>query len=109
MLDAELNVIEFPSHLKNLIAKFPLLPETAKKLIAAIADELGSPEGFTPRHKLNDVSRSFPYNFRTMANRDASKTGPKEKILVGKHMMYRNLSLLELLCEDLTRKEGGIQ
>lgn len=79
----------------------PGLNPIAEKLIAAVEAELG--DGFTARHKINRVSKSFPYNHRTMANRDSLGTGPKDKIMVGKHMFYSNLSVLEMLREDLSK------
>ena len=77
------------------------LSPVAEKLIAAVEAELGP--GFTARHKINQVSKSFPYLHRTMANRDALGTGPKEKILIGKHIFYSNPSVLEMLRVDLSR------
>lgn len=79
------------------------LSPVAIKLVEAVAPELGNPDGFTPRHKLNQISPSFPYNHRTMANRDSLGTGPKDQINVGKHKFYRNLSILEILCKDLSK------
>jgi len=79
------------------------LPPVAIKLIEAVASDLGDPNGFTPRHKLNQKSPSFPYNHRTIANRDSLGTGPKERLLIGKYMFHRNLSILEMLCEDLSK------
>lgn len=77
------------------------LSDVAIKLISAVESEIGS-TGFTPRHTINRKSSSFPYDHRTMANRDSLRTGPNEKILIGKHIFYSNLSLLEMLCEDLS-------
>ncbi len=90
--------------LKKLLQQFPALPDVARKLVIAVANDLGDPNGFTARHRLNTVSKSFPYNHRTIANRDSLGTGPQEKILVGNHMLHRNLSILEMLCEDLSNK-----
>lgn len=80
------------------------LSDIAVKLISAVESEIGS-TGFSPRHKINKISPSFPYDHRTMANRDSLGTGPKEKILVGKHIFHGNLSLLEMLCMDLSKQE----
>lgn len=77
------------------------LEDVAKKLIEAVKAELGN--GFTPRHQVNKKSPSFPYNHRTMANRDCVGTGPREKILIGKHIFYSNSSILEMLCKDLSK------
>jgi hypothetical protein len=77
------------------------LSPIAEKLIAAVEAELG--DGFTARHKINQAAKSFPYNHRTMANRDALKTGPKEKILIGKHIFYNNQSVLDMLRADLSK------
>lgn len=90
----------------QLFKKYPSLPAVAKMLIIAVSAEIGNPTAFTPRHKINEVSKSFPYNHRTLANRDSEGTGPTEKILIGKHVFHRNLSLLEMLCKDLS-KHGG--
>jgi len=67
-----------------------------------VESEIGS-TGFTPRHRINQASPSFPYNHRTMANRDSLGTGPKDQINVGKHKFYGNLSILAMLCEDLSK------
>ena len=93
--------------LKKLLQQFPALPDVARKLVIAVANDLGDPNGFTARHRLNTVSKSFPYCNRTIANRDSEGTGPTEKILIGKHMFHRNLSLLEMLCRDLSKQGGG--
>jgi len=77
------------------------LSHVAEEMIKAVEDELGS--GFTARHKINEASRSFPYNHRTMANRDSLGTGPKEKLLIGKYVFYSNASILDMLCEDLSK------
>lgn len=79
-----------------------LLSDVAIKLISAVESEIGS-TGFTPRHAINRKSSSFPYDHRTLANRDSLGTGPREKILIGKHIFYSNLSLLDMLCEDLSK------
>jgi len=78
------------------------LSDVAIKLVSAVESEIGS-TGFTPRHRINQASPSFPYNHRTMANRDSLGTGPKDQINVGKHKFYGNLSILAMLCEDLSK------
>ncbi|MEQ8159716.1 MAG: hypothetical protein ABRQ33_00890 [Smithellaceae bacterium] len=79
------------------------MPPIAKQLVEAVAGEIKS--DFVARSKVNKISPSFPYNHRTCANRDALKTGVKEKILVGNNILYKTTSLLEMLCEDLSK--GG--
>jgi hypothetical protein len=79
------------------------LSPVAVKLLVAVASELGNPDGFTARHRLNQKCPSFPLNHRTLANRDSLGTGPKEKILVGKQVFYRNYAILEALCRELSR------
>jgi len=79
------------------------LSNVAVKLIAAVEAEIGH-TGFTARHKINQASPSFPFNHRTMANRDSLGTGPMDQINVGKHKFYGNLSILEMLCQDLSGK-----
>lgn len=74
--------------------------ELREQLIAAVDSELKSE--FPQRHKLNKESPSFPYNHRTMANRDSLGTGPKEAFMVGKHKIYRKAALLEMLRADLS-------
>jgi len=85
---------------KKAIDAVPRLSPVAEKLIAAVEAELGS-IGFTARNKINDFSKTFPYDHRTLANRDVLGTGPKEKILIGKRIFYSNESILEMLREDL--------
>jgi len=77
------------------------LSPVAEKLIASVKTELG--DGFTARHKINTLSPSFPYNHRTLANRDSLGTGPAEKIFIGKHIFYSNQSILEMLIDDLSK------
>ncbi|OPY81309.1 MAG: hypothetical protein A4E70_01327 [Syntrophus sp. PtaU1.Bin005] len=79
------------------------LSDVALMLIEAVAAELGNPDSFTARHKINKGSKSFPYNHRTLANRDSLGTGPKDHINIGKYKFYRNLSILEMLCKDLSK------
>ncbi|ABC76492.1 hypothetical cytosolic protein [Syntrophus aciditrophicus SB] len=79
------------------------LSDVALMLIEAVAAELGNPDSFTARHKINEISKSFPYHHRTLANRDSLGTGPKEHINIGKYKFYRNLSILEMLCKDLCK------
>lgn len=98
------NVNTLTPELSQLFEKYPGLSDTGIKLITAIAGEIGGPKVFVQRNKINTVSKSFPYDHRTMANRDVLKTGPTEKILVGKHILYGGLSLLEMLCKDLMKK-----
>lgn len=75
------------------------LSPIAQKLIEAVEAELGP--GFTARHEVNQKSPSYPYKHRTIANRDSLGTGPKEKILIGKHVFYSNSSLVAMLREDM--------
>lgn len=79
-------------------AKIP--EEIREQLISAIATEIKGE--FVQRHKLNLISPSFPYNHRTMANRDSLKTGPAGAFTIGKHKFYRKTALLEMLRSDLS-------
>ena len=69
------------------------LSPVAEKLIDVIA-----------RHKLNNTSPSFPYNHRTMANKDSKKQGPAEFLIVGGRCFYTKKSLLNFLRVDLERQ-----
>jgi len=100
------NKFEAPAYLENLFENYPL-SGVGRKLISAIAGELGGPDSFTARHRINEISPSFPYSFRTLANRDAQGIGPDTKIMMGRFIMYNNLSLLEMLCKDLMKKAAA--
>lgn len=78
-----------------------VIPEHLKEqLIATIGSEIKGE--FVQRHKLNEVSPSFPYHHRTMANRDSLGTGPKEAFMLGKHVTYSKKALLDMLAADLS-------
>jgi len=74
--------------------------EIREQLIAAIDAEIKGE--FVQRHKLNEISPSFPYHHRTMANRDSLKTGPAGAFTIGKHKVYRKAALLNMLRSDLS-------
>ncbi len=85
---------------KNQTPKIKIPEEIREQLIAAIDAEIKGE--FVQRHKLNELSPSFPYHHRTMANRDSLKTGPRDAFSVGKHKVYRKAALLEMLRSDLS-------
>jgi hypothetical protein len=78
----------------------PLSP-IAEMLIQAVDSELKG--DIIPRHKLNILSPSFPYNHRTMANRDNLKTDVREFIVLRGRRFYVKRSLLKMLREDLSK------
>lgn len=84
-------------------APAPLSP-VAEKLIETVAAEIKG--DVIARHKLNNISPSFPYNHRTMANRDSKKLGPAEFLIVGGRRFYTKKSLLDFLRADLERSAG---
>jgi hypothetical protein len=75
--------------------------ESIDQLIAAINTEIKGE--FIPRSKINQQSPSFPYNHRTLANRDSLHTGVKGAFMVGKHIIYPKIALIEMLREDLSK------
>ena len=78
------------------------IPEHAREqLLAAIAAEIKGE--FVQRRKINELSPSFPYNHRTLANRDSLHTGVRGAFMAGKHIFYPKAALLEMLREDLSR------
>lgn len=85
---------------KKQSTKTKIPEEVIKQLIDAIDSELKGE--FVLRHKLNELSPSFPYKHRTMANRDSLKTGPKGAFQVGKHIVYPKNSILQMLRDDLS-------
>jgi hypothetical protein len=78
------------------------LSPVAEKLIEAVAAEIKG--DVIARHKLNNTSPSFPYNHRTMANKDSKKQGPAEFLIVGGRCFYTKKSLLNFLRVDLERQ-----
>lgn len=84
----------------KLLTKTKIPVEMREKLIAAIAAEINAE--FVPRHEINERSPSFPYDHRTMANRDSMGTGPQGSFTVGKHKMYHTPRLIEMLRSDLS-------
>ena len=68
---------------------------TVEKLLAAVDAELKA--AFVPRHLVNKLSPSFPYNHRTLANRDCDGSGPTETIMIGGRMFHEKKSLLDWL------------
>ena len=68
---------------------------TVEKLIEAVRQELKGE--FIQRHKVNILSPSFPYDYRTLANCDCLGTGPAETLMCGGRMLYAKDSLLAWL------------
>lgn len=79
------------------------LSPIAEKLLRAVDDEIKG--DVIARHKLNKLSPSFPYSYRTLANRDCIGTGVKEFIMIGGRRFYIKNSLLEMLRDDLTKSK----
>jgi hypothetical protein len=95
------------SAVQNKAEETPQLSPLAEMLIRAVDKEI-VPEVFA-RHNINKLSPSFPYNHRTMANRDSSKKDDvvrvKNTTVIGGRPYYSKQSLLAMLREDLARKE----
>lgn len=75
------------------------LSPISEQLITAVDSEIKS--NVVARHKLNSISPSFPYNHRTMANKDSKKLGPTESFMVGGKRFYTKKALLNFLRSDL--------
>lgn len=69
--------------------------ELVEKLISAIDSELKG--DMIPRHKINELSPSFPWGYRTVANWDSLGVGVKESLAAGKYRLYVKSSLLDLV------------
>lgn len=87
--------------MKENVGKQKIPEHIKEELLAAVAAEIKGE--FVQRHKINDISPSFPYHHRTLANRESLGTGPKEAFMVGKHKMYAKSALLQMLRDDLSR------
>lgn len=86
----------------------PVLSPVAQKLIDAVTNELKGE--IVPRHKINKLSPSFPFNHRTMANKDSLKidgvsTGVKEFIMVGGRRHYVRSSLIAWMRAVLSKSQ----
>lgn len=77
------------------------LSPIAEKLIEAVDAEIKS--DVIARHKLNLFSPSFPYNHRTMANKDSKNQGPQEFFIAYNQRFYTKKSLLDFLRNNLKK------
>jgi hypothetical protein len=87
--------------MKETVGKTKIPEHVREQLLAAIDTEIKGE--FVPRSKINELSPSFPYNHRTLANRDSLHTGVIGAFMVGKRIIYPKAALLEMLREDLSR------
>jgi hypothetical protein len=69
--------------------------ELIEKLIGAIDGELKGE--MILRHRINELSPSFPWNYRTLANWDSLGIGVEESLPAGKYRLYVKSSLLNLV------------
>ncbi len=77
------------------------LSAIAEKLIQAVENEIKA-EIF-PRHTINKLSPSFPYNHRTLANRDALNTGISEFLMLGGRRFITKKSTIDFLRRELAK------
>jgi hypothetical protein len=71
----------------------------AQAVIDAVDRELAAE--IIPRHRINELSPSWPWHFRTMANRDSKKTSKIETIMIGGRQFYKKTSMLDFLRREL--------
>jgi hypothetical protein len=69
--------------------------ELVERLISAIDTELKG--DMILRHKINELSPSFPWNHRTLANWESAGIGVQESLAAGKFRLYSKSSLLQLV------------
>lgn len=77
------------------------LSAIAEELIRAVENEIKA-EVF-PRHAINKLSPSFPYNHRTLANRDAQKSGVSDFLMLGGRRLITKKGVLDFLRAELSR------
>jgi len=73
-----------------------------EQVLSAIAAEL-PPIVFRNWHKWRDV---LPFVPRTVANDDALKKGPKEKVFIGRNAGYPKAAFLDYLRQKIHFTEG---
>ncbi|HQP25020.1 MAG TPA: hypothetical protein PLP16_07630 [Smithellaceae bacterium] len=72
-----------------------------QQLIDAVDRELQG--AIIPRHKINKLSPSFPWSYRTLANRDSLGTGPKEATSINDRVFYPKAAILDFLKNELNK------